>query len=68
MTHPASVKPAPSTPPADMLPQLFRPLPRWAPWLIGVLSGLVLFVLTFAVNFAARAVLARRADFDGAAG
>ncbi|MBC7372418.1 MAG: phosphate ABC transporter permease subunit PstC, partial [Frankiales bacterium] len=33
-----------------------------------VLSGLVLFVLTFAVNFAARAVLARRADFDGAAG
>ena len=33
-----------------------------------VLSGLVLFVLTFAVNFAARAVLARRAEFDGAAG
>jgi len=33
-----------------------------------VLTGLVLFVLTFAVNFAARAVLARRADFDGAAG
>ena len=35
MTHPASFKPAPS---ADLLPQLFRPLPRWAPWLIGVLS------------------------------
>lgn len=33
-----------------------------------VLTGLVLFVLTFAVNFAARAVLARRAEFDGAAG
>ena len=33
-----------------------------------VLSGLVLFILTFAVNFAARAVLARPADFDGAAG
>ena len=33
-----------------------------------VLTGLVLFVLTFAVNFAARAVLARRSDFDGAAG
>jgi len=33
-----------------------------------ILTGLVLFVITFAVNFAARAVLARRADFDGAAG
>jgi phosphate transport system permease protein len=33
-----------------------------------VATGLVLFVITFAVNFAARAVLARRADFDGAAG
>ncbi len=31
-------------------------------------TGLVLFLITFAVNFAARAVLARRADFDGAAG
>jgi phosphate transport system permease protein len=33
-----------------------------------VATGLVLFVLTFAINFAARAVVARRADFDGAAG
>ena len=33
-----------------------------------VATGLVLFAITFAVNFAARAVLARRADFDGAAG
>jgi len=33
-----------------------------------IATGLVLFVITFAVNFAARAVLARRADFDGAAG
>ena len=33
-----------------------------------VLTGLVLFVLTFAINFAARAVIARRAEFDGAAG
>ena len=33
-----------------------------------VATGLVLFVLTFAVNFAARAVIARRAAFDGAAG
>jgi phosphate transport system permease protein len=31
-------------------------------------TGLVLFVLTFAINFAARAVVARRAEFDGAAG
>ena len=31
-------------------------------------TGLVLFVLTFFVNFAARAVIARRAEFDGAAG
>ena len=33
-----------------------------------IATGLVLFVITFAVNFAARAVLARRAEFDGAAG
>ena len=33
-----------------------------------IATGLVLFALTFAVNFAARAVLARRAEFDGAAG
>ena len=33
-----------------------------------IASGLVLFVITFLVNYAARAVLARRADFDGAAG
>lgn len=33
-----------------------------------IATGLVLFVITFIVNFAARAVLARRADFDGAAG
>jgi len=33
-----------------------------------VATGLVLFLLTFAVNFAARAVIARRAEFDGAAG
>ena len=33
-----------------------------------VATGLVLFVLTFAINFAARAVVARRAEFDGAAG
>jgi phosphate transport system permease protein len=33
-----------------------------------IATGLVLFVVTFAVNFAARAVLARRAAFDGAAG
>ncbi len=33
-----------------------------------VASGLVLFVLTFAVNAAARAVLARRKDFSGANG
>ena len=33
-----------------------------------IATGLVLFLVTFAVNFAARAVLARRADFDGAAG
>lgn len=33
-----------------------------------VATGLVLFVITFAVNFAARAVLARRAEFDAAAG
>ena len=33
-----------------------------------IATGLVLFVITFAVNYAARAVLARRADFDGAAG
>jgi phosphate transport system permease protein len=31
-----------------------------------VATGLVLFVFTFAVNFAARAVIARRADFSGA--
>jgi phosphate transport system permease protein len=41
--------------PADALPAL-----------IG--TGLVLFVITFAVNFLARAVLNRRKDFDGAAG
>ena len=33
-----------------------------------IATGLVLFLLTFLVNFLARAVLARRADFDGAAG
>jgi phosphate transport system permease protein len=33
-----------------------------------VATGLVLFVITFAVNFAARAVLARRKDFDAAGG
>ena len=33
-----------------------------------IATGLVLFVLTFAINFAARAVVARRAEFDGAAG
>jgi phosphate transport system permease protein len=33
-----------------------------------VATGLVLFLLTFAVNFAARAVIARRAEFDGASG
>jgi phosphate transport system permease protein len=33
-----------------------------------IATGLVLFVVTFGVNFAARAVLARRAEFDGAAG
>ncbi len=33
-----------------------------------IATGLVLFVLTFAVNFAARAVIARRAEFDGASG
>ncbi|MFV2021436.1 phosphate ABC transporter permease subunit PstC [Micromonospora sp. LOL_023] len=31
-----------------------------------IASGLVLFVLTFIVNFAARAVVARRRDFSGA--
>lgn len=31
-----------------------------------ILSGLVLFVITFAVNFAARAVVNRRKDFSGA--
>ncbi len=33
-----------------------------------IATGLVLFVITFAVNFLARAVLARRSEFDGAAG
>ncbi len=33
-----------------------------------IATGLVLFLITFAVNFGARRVLARRADFDGAAG
>jgi len=33
-----------------------------------IATGLVLFVVTFGVNFAARAVLARRAEFDGASG
>lgn len=33
-----------------------------------IATGLVLFLLTFAVNFAARAVIARRAEFDAAAG
>ena len=33
-----------------------------------IATGLMLFLLTFAVNFAARAVIARRAEFDGAAG
>lgn len=31
-----------------------------------IASGLVLFLITFAVNFAARAVVARRKDFSGA--
>lgn len=31
-----------------------------------VATGLVLFVFTFAVNFAARAIIARRAEFSGA--
>jgi phosphate transport system permease protein len=31
-----------------------------------IASGLVLFVITFAVNFAARAIVARRKDFSGA--
>ncbi len=33
-----------------------------------IATGLVLFLITFAVNFLARAVLARRSAFDGAAG
>ena len=33
-----------------------------------IATGLALFLLTFAVNFAARALVARRAEFDGAAG
>ncbi|MCW2623248.1 MAG: phosphate transporter, inner rane subunit PstC [Frankiales bacterium] len=33
-----------------------------------IATGLVLFVITFAVNFLARALLNRRKDFDGAAG
>lgn len=33
---------------------------------ILIASGLVLFLITFAVNFAARAVVARRKDFSGA--
>jgi len=33
-----------------------------------IATGLMLFLLTFAVNFAARAVIARRAEFDGASG
>ena len=33
-----------------------------------VATGLVLFLITFAVNFAARAVVARRKDFDAAGG
>ncbi|MCY7287180.1 MAG: phosphate ABC transporter permease subunit PstC [Cryobacterium sp.] len=33
-----------------------------------IATGLALFIITFAVNFAARAVLARRAEFDAAAG
>jgi phosphate transport system permease protein len=31
-----------------------------------VATGLVLFVVTFAVNFAARAIIARRSEFSGA--
>ncbi len=31
-----------------------------------VATGLVLFIVTFAVNFAARAIIARRAEFSGA--
>jgi phosphate transport system permease protein len=31
-----------------------------------IASGLVLFLITFAVNFAARAIVARRKDFSGA--
>ncbi len=33
-----------------------------------IATGLVLFVITFAVNFLARSLLARRAEFDGASG
>jgi phosphate transport system permease protein len=31
-----------------------------------IATGLVLFVITFAVNFLARALVGRRAEFDGA--
>jgi phosphate transport system permease protein len=31
-----------------------------------VATGLVLFIFTFAVNFVARAIIARRAAFSGA--
>jgi phosphate transport system permease protein len=33
---------------------------------ILVATGLVLFVITFAVNFVARAIVGRRAEFSGA--
>jgi phosphate transport system permease protein len=56
----------PSTIPANIAAQF----PEASGLDVNVLiaTGLVLFAITFAVNFAARAVLARRADFDGAAG
>ena len=56
----------PSTIPANIAAQF----PEATGVVVNLLiaSGLVLFVITFFVNLAARAVLARRAEFDGAAG
>ena len=56
----------PSTIPANIAAQF----PEASGLEVNVLiaTGLVLFVITFAVNFLARAVVARRAEFDGAAG
>lgn len=56
----------PSTIPANIAAQFPEATGLQVNLLIS--TGLVLFLITFAVNFAARAVLARRADFDGAAG